>query len=177
LTALHLRRFLFILPGSGWKVAELWTLPAEELLAANEVGVIPWVPLAQHKRRPEALLEECRRRIEQQAHPADQADLLAVSQILAGLRYPNEQLLAILGGRGVMIESPLVNEIVAEKLQMAIMRFLRGRFGEVPQEGLSPCGPSVVRRSWRTLASTPASVPTWRRSAHDCFRDAMLPSD
>jgi hypothetical protein len=117
---------------SGWKVAELWTLPAEELLAANEVGVIPWVPLAKHKRRPEALLEECRRRIEQQAHPADQPNLLAVSQILAELRYPNEQLLAILGGRGVMIESPLVNEIVAEKLQKAIVRLLERRFGEVP---------------------------------------------
>jgi hypothetical protein len=97
--------------GSGWKVAELWTLPAEELLEANEVGVIPWVPLAKHERRPEALLEECRRRIEQQAHPADQANLLAVSQILAGLRYPHEQLLAILGGREIMF-GPLPPDVI-----------------------------------------------------------------
>ena len=28
-----------------WRVVELWTLPAEELLAAKDVGLIPWVPL------------------------------------------------------------------------------------------------------------------------------------
>jgi hypothetical protein len=29
----------------AWRVVELWQLPAEELLAANEVGLVPWVPL------------------------------------------------------------------------------------------------------------------------------------
>src|SRR5213594_3507776 len=29
-----------------WRVVELWGLPAEQLLAANDVGLIPWVPLA-----------------------------------------------------------------------------------------------------------------------------------
>lgn len=28
-----------------WRVVELWTLSAEECLAIDEVGVIPWVPL------------------------------------------------------------------------------------------------------------------------------------
>ena len=30
---------------SAWKVVELWTVPAEDLLAAGDVGMIPWVPL------------------------------------------------------------------------------------------------------------------------------------
>jgi hypothetical protein len=28
-----------------WRVVELWTIPAEELLRAGDVGLIPWVPL------------------------------------------------------------------------------------------------------------------------------------
>src|SRR5437868_5960382 len=27
-----------------WRIVQLWKLPAEELLATNEPGVIPWVP-------------------------------------------------------------------------------------------------------------------------------------
>ncbi|HMF38331.1 MAG TPA: hypothetical protein VKF17_16935 [Isosphaeraceae bacterium] len=29
----------------AWKLVELWTIPAEDLLAASDVGLIPWVPL------------------------------------------------------------------------------------------------------------------------------------
>jgi hypothetical protein len=28
-----------------WRVVELWTIPAEDLLQAHDVGLIPWVPL------------------------------------------------------------------------------------------------------------------------------------
>src|SRR5438128_393381 len=50
-----------------WQVVELWTLPAEELLAANDIGLIPWVPLTRFEGPPEAVLEQCRQRIEQHA--------------------------------------------------------------------------------------------------------------
>jgi hypothetical protein len=30
-----------------WRVVELWTVPAERLLAAGDVGLVPWVPLSQ----------------------------------------------------------------------------------------------------------------------------------
>ena len=36
-----------------WKVVELWELSADELLTANDVGLIPWVPLTSFDRRPE----------------------------------------------------------------------------------------------------------------------------
>jgi hypothetical protein len=98
------------------------------------VSLIPWVPLTRFQGPPEAVLEKCRDRIEQQAHPADQANLLAVSQVLAKLRYQDPQLLAILGGKRVMIESPLIKEIVAESRQEDIVRVLQARFGPVPLE-------------------------------------------
>src|ERR1043166_6403472 len=30
---------------AGWRVVELWTVPAEQLLAAQDPGLVPWVPL------------------------------------------------------------------------------------------------------------------------------------
>jgi predicted transposase YdaD len=119
-------------------VVELWTLAAEDLFAANDVGVIPWVPLTQYQGPPETLLEQCRQRIEEQARPDQQTNLLAVSQVLAGLRFSDPELLAILGGKRVMIESPVIKELLAEKRaetqQQAVGVVLEGRFGEVPQD-------------------------------------------
>ena len=69
----------------GWKEVELWRLVAEELLAAGDVGLVPWVPLMHFQgapARPDLGGEECRRRIEKQAVPEERANLLAVSQVL-----------------------------------------------------------------------------------------------
>jgi hypothetical protein len=43
------------------------------------------------------------------------ANLLAVTQVLAYLRYNDVGLLTILGGRRIMLESPLIDELVLEK--------------------------------------------------------------
>jgi len=81
-------------------------------------------------------LEECRRRIDKQALPEERDNLLAVSQVLVQLRYKDPELLAILGGKRIMIESPLINQIVAEStqktMQEAILEFLEARFGALP---------------------------------------------
>ena len=45
-------------------------------------------------------------------------------------KYPN--LMTILGGRTVMIESPLIQEIVAESRHKDILKVLAIRFGGVP---------------------------------------------
>jgi hypothetical protein len=122
----------------NWRMVELWTLPAEQLLAANDVGLVPWVPLTRFDGPPEPVLEECRRRIDQQAPPDEQANLLAVTQVLAHLRYNNRQLLSIFGGSRAMIESPLVQELIAETKQRTtqqhILDNLEARFGPVPSE-------------------------------------------
>jgi hypothetical protein len=70
-----------------WRVVELWNVPAQDLLAANDIGLIPWVPLTQFEGPPEPILEECRRRIDQQAPVEERANYLAVTQVLARLRY------------------------------------------------------------------------------------------
>lgn len=40
----------------GWKVVNLWEVSADDLLAAGDVGLIPWVPLTKFDGPPEPLL-------------------------------------------------------------------------------------------------------------------------
>jgi hypothetical protein len=62
-----------------------------------------------------------------------QHHLLAVTQVLAVLRYNDPKLFQLLGGRKAMIESPVLREFIAENtretLREAISSFLVGRFG------------------------------------------------
>lgn len=117
-----------------WQVLELWTVPAEQLLAANDVGLMPWLLLTQFAGPPLELLRTCRERIDAQASPDERANLLAVSQILGRLRYNKADLLAFFGGNPPMIESPLIDELMAWRMHKAILRVLTDRFGQVPIE-------------------------------------------
>jgi hypothetical protein len=62
----------------------------------------------------------------------------AVVQVLARLRYNDPKVFEILGGKRIMIESPLIEEIVSEAVSEArhdsIIEFLRSRFGAVPSD-------------------------------------------
>jgi hypothetical protein len=124
----------------NWTVVELWTLSAEELLALNDVGVIPWVPLARTELPPEELLRQCRQRIDQQAKPEELQNLLAVTQVMTSVRYNELALLSILGGNtmGWFLETPLMQKVLSERirdeLQGAIVDVLRDKFAEVPEE-------------------------------------------
>ena len=117
-----------------WKVVEVWTLSAEELLAAPDVGVVPWASLAHYEGPPEVLLQRCRDRLEREGGK-QRANLLAVAQVFARLHFDKPAWLEILGGRKAMIESPLIQEIVAEADRAGqvkvIVRVLRRRFGEL----------------------------------------------
>jgi hypothetical protein len=120
--------------GLSWRVVELWMVPAADLLAAGEIGLIPWVPLARIDGPPEPVLQECRQRIDQQAPAGERENLLAVIQVLGRLRYDVNLLASIFGGRQAMIESPLIKELVAERSHEMILQFLEGRFNAVPVE-------------------------------------------
>jgi predicted transposase YdaD len=98
----------------SWKAVKLWTIPAEELLAAGDVGLIPWVPLARSAGRPEPIFRECRARIDRDAPPEQHENPLAVLQVFAGLKYNDSKLFQILGGREAMIESPILQELREE---------------------------------------------------------------
>jgi hypothetical protein len=117
-----------------WKTVELWTLSAEEFLTAGDVGVVPWVPLMGFEGPPETLLERCAEKIEREAPAKDRPDLLAVAQVLGGLRFSDPDLLRLLGGQKAMIESPVLQRIIAEKLHDAILEALKARFGTVPRD-------------------------------------------
>ena len=125
-----------------WRIVELWTIPAEQLLAESDPGIIPWVPLTQFEGPPETLLSRCRARIDQLPASDERKNLLAVTQILAKLRYNDPQILKFLGGRNAMIESPLIDELLAENRHNVlvearhkdILRFLKTRFGAVDDD-------------------------------------------
>ncbi len=133
----------------SWKAIKLWEVPAEELLAMDDVGLLPWVPLAKVTAAPEQIVRRCRARMDRAApqigHP-EYENLLVVTQFLP-LRYNEdsallERLRALLGGREVMIQSPLYQEIVAESelkgatetRQAYILKVLRNRFGDAAKE-------------------------------------------
>lgn len=123
----------------SWRVVELWTVPAADLLASDDVGVLPWVPLCRIDGPPEAVLRRCRDRIDRAAPADERENMLAVTQVLAGLRYNDPSLLRrIFGGREAMIESPILQELKAEwsaeAKRQSIARFLHARFGADPDE-------------------------------------------
>jgi hypothetical protein len=69
--------------GLSWKAVKLWEIPAAELLKAGDIGLIPWVPLAQFQGPPEPIVRECRARIDRNSPPDEHENLLAVTQLLA----------------------------------------------------------------------------------------------
>jgi hypothetical protein len=153
-----------------WKVVELWQLMAEDVLAAGDVGLVPWVPLTRFQGPPAPILAECRRRIDKQALPEERDNLLAVSQVLVQLRYNDPELLAILGGKRIMIESPLINEIVAESTQKTmqedILEFLKARFGAIPEEISESLRNVCARKKLKALvkhAARSADLEAFRR--------------
>jgi hypothetical protein len=119
-----------------WKNVELWGLQAEELLAAPDVGVVPWVSVSQFEGPPEALLRRCRDRIDREGG-AQRANLLAVAQVFTRLRYDRPDWLEIIGGSKAMIESPLIQEIVeAKEVQVRrddVLRALHLRHGSAAE--------------------------------------------
>jgi hypothetical protein len=160
-----------------WHVVELWTIPAEELLRAGDVGLIPWVPLTDFTDPPETMLQRCRESIEQHAPPGEKANLLVVTQVFSFLRYNDLGLLTILGGKNVMLEIPFLDEIVMEKTretaretaQQDIVTVLEARFGDVPGDVVEGIESIDDHAQLRGLVRLAASCPDLA-----AFRDAVV---
>jgi hypothetical protein len=118
---------------AGWRTVEMWTLPAESFLDAD-VGLLPWVPLMRMTSPPETVLEKCVQRIEADAPINRQGDMLAISELMTGLRFPDSQLLKLFEGKRAMIESPVVQRWKAESLHEAIIAVLKERFDAAPRD-------------------------------------------
>jgi hypothetical protein len=117
----------------SWRVVKLWEVPAQELLAAGDIGLIPWVPLAHIEGPPAPFFHQCRDRIEREARADEQENLMAITQVFARLRYNDDRLFQLFGGRRAMIESPVIQEIIADSKREAareyILKVLETRFG------------------------------------------------
>jgi hypothetical protein len=123
-----------------WRVVELWTVPAEPVLATADPGMMPWVPLMEAAQPPEVVLRQCREIIDQNASPEEHDGLITVTEVFTRLRYNDPNLPPILGRKSVMIDpfelgvSLLIRDSIAENGQKHILRFLTIRFGPVPPE-------------------------------------------
>jgi hypothetical protein len=123
---------------ASWHVVELWTLPAADLLATGDPGLAPWALLAHWDGPPEVLFRQGRAVVDEQARPEERPVLLTVMQVLASLRYDNEGLFAILGGKQVVIESNYIGRIIAEQVALKthriILNLIRDQLGDVPSD-------------------------------------------
>jgi hypothetical protein len=113
----------------SWPVVRLWELEADQLFAAGDVGLIPWVPLTRTTLPPEELMARCHDRLVQVPDPKDRAGLLAVTQILAGLAFPDRRFLKLFGGAQMVIDSPVLDEAMA-LLEEKVNREVRQRVTE-----------------------------------------------
>lgn len=57
----------------------MWTIPAELLLQAGDVGLIPWVPLTCLGGPVETIFRQCRDRIHAESSSGEHENLLAVA--------------------------------------------------------------------------------------------------
>src|SRR5579862_9765186 len=121
-----------------WKVVEVWNLSAEEFLAQADVGVVPWIPLMYFDGPPETLLGRCAEKIRTVVQPKQRADLLAVTQVLGGLKFPDQLLIELLGGDETMFESPRLQNFLAGRFHEAILDVLKDRFDTVPRAVTKP---------------------------------------
>jgi hypothetical protein len=157
----------------SWKVVELWTLSAEELLEAPDIGVVVWACLARFEGPPEVLLQRCRTRIDREGGK-HRENLLAVAQVLARLHFDKPEWLEILGGSKVMIESPLIQEIVAESARAervkTLVDILEDRFGSVTPTitaGLDQVKEGEKLRRLTTQAGTCKSLQAFENALLD----------
>jgi hypothetical protein len=146
-------------------VVNLWTLPAEALLAAGDVGLVPWVPLARYDGPPATLLQECRERIVQQGRPEEQDNLLAMTRVMAEVRYNDPQLLSLLGGSlmtidKVLMQTPAFQRYLAEKTRQVAEETERRVAAETARKVAEETARETVRKDvGRVLHQRFGAVP------------------
>ena len=116
------------------------------------------------------LFRQCRARIDEEAPPEERENLLAVTQVLAGLRYNEVGLFQLLGGRNAMIESPVLQELKAEwtreDKRRTIVDFLVERFGPEAEEiatQLETIADDARLKKLIKLAAVCSDLPSFRK--------------
>ena len=108
--------------------------------------------------------------IDEEAAPEERENLLAVTQVLAGLRYNEVGLFQLLGGRNAMIESPVLQELKAEWTREAnrrsIVDFLVARFGPQAEDiatQLETIADNARLKELLKLAAVCSDLPSFRK--------------
>ncbi len=153
-----------------WRTVELWTLPAEHFLAEGDVGAMPWVPLMHMDGPPDPILKRCAARIEREADARQQGNLLAVSEVMAGLRFGDSELLGHFRGKQAMIESPVVRRWKAEAAHTLILAVLKNRFKTIPRNVTKLLRAIQDEEKLTSLCVLASECPTL-----DSFRAALEP--
>jgi hypothetical protein len=134
----------------------LWEQSAEALLDTNDVGLIPLVPLMKFTGPPEPVLRACKAKIDVKAKAAEHDNLLAITQVLASLRFDRLLLESILGEGRAMTEFPLIAELQAKRSHQMILAALEARFGAVPDEVIDAVTKVTKEKScWKSRARRP----------------------
>jgi hypothetical protein len=81
-----------------WRVVNLWELNASDFLPVTDPGFAPWLPLTKFDGPPEPVLQQCKDVIEAKTTGGVQKNLLAITEILAGLRFDEKMLEGIFRG-------------------------------------------------------------------------------
>ncbi|WP_165222014.1 hypothetical protein [Aquisphaera insulae] len=147
-----------------WHLIELWEIPAEILLASEDVGVLPWVSLSRIDGPPGPIFRRCRDRILSEAPAEERESLMAISQVLARLRYHDETIFQLLGGRKAMLELPFLEELKAEWIREALEQDRAAR--EVAEKAAREAAEKAAREA-AEKAAREAAEKAARESRHE----------
>lgn len=165
--------------GGSWPVVRLWELDADTLLATGDAGLVPWVPLTRTTLTPDELMTRCRDRLVQVPDANDRAGLMAVTQILAGLAFPDRPFSNLFGGAPMLakvlanavLESPALSEtkemildqirrdLRAETLREDVATILQARFGAVSAERVAALDAVADEARLKELVRLAATCP------------------
>jgi hypothetical protein len=159
---------------ASWRVVNLWELNATDFLPLTDPGLAPWIPLTKFDGPPERILQQCKDVIEAKTTDGEQKNLLAVTEILAGLRFDEKMLEAMFRGAKTMIESPILQKWLHEgevkTRQTILLETVEDRFGPIPAD---------ISASVRVVQDE-ARLKLLNRAANTCdsldaFRLALTP--
>jgi hypothetical protein len=87
------------------------------------------------KSLPERVLARCISRIKRESKASQQGDMLAISEVMTSLRFPNSELLALFSGEKKMIlDTPVTRKWKAWGAHELIVDTLQERFGKLPED-------------------------------------------
>jgi hypothetical protein len=98
--------------------------------------------------------------------------MLAIMEVMTGLRFPGSELLTLFQGKQAMIESPVVQRWKAETLHDAILEVLKDRFHATPRDLTKPLRAILDEKKLKRL-----NVLAARCSDLDAFRQALSQGD